>query len=186
MAFYSFLPDRMFSLKRGIPEWQEAVVPSLSQCLQKMADASSLFSRQWHFRGSGRLLHLLKASWNSRLATSLGNPHCSPGKQTVGASAQHRHCFPFLPFPTPGKPGWLLPLPLQMQGVCNRLSLEEGGDTGREHTLSIAPAIAVSESLQVSGKDRTSKLHFSGLSRPLWFPQIFLCQEKEHHDFSFF
>lgn len=174
----------MFSLKRGIPEWQEAVVPSLSQHLQKMADASSLFSRQWHLQGSGRLFHLLEASWNSRLATSLGNPHWSPGKQTVGASAQHRHCFPLFPFPTPGKPAWLLPLPLQVQGVCKmgcpwrRVDTQDGSTLFQQHQQ------LLSASLQVSGKNRISRLYFSGLSHSLWFPQLFLCQEKEHHGFG--
>ena len=79
---------RICSLKRGIPEWQEAVAASLLQCLQKGAsDAPSLFSGQWHLEGSGRLLHLLKASWSSRLALSLGKTRCSPGEQAVGVAA---------------------------------------------------------------------------------------------------
>lgn len=102
-----------------------------------------------------------------------------------GISRAQARCFWLFPFLTPGKPGWLLPLPLQMQGVCNigcpwrRVRM----GAGWEHTLSTAPAVAVSASPQVSGKNRTSKLDFLVLSYSLWFPQLFLCQEQEHHGF---
>lgn len=121
----------MFSLKRGIPEWQEAVVSSLSQCLQKMAgDALSLFSRQWHFEGSGRLLHLLKF----KAGYEPGRTTLLPRRTDCWGISTAEALIPISPISNPWE-ARLAPAaaPANARHVQNRLFLEEGGDTGWEH-----------------------------------------------------